>query len=99
MTIIQKGERMSDLISRQAAIDAVIEDWNECCGVYDADTIIHDVTDVIEHLPTVQPKRGKWYTENNSFIVLDVCDQCMKAVRHVAPFYDFCPHCGAKMER
>ena len=41
--------------------------------------------------------RGRWYIENNSLVVLDVCDQCMRSVRHVAPFYDFCPHCGADM--
>lgn len=42
--------------------------------------------------------RGRWHIKiNESFVNLDVCDQCMRSVRHVAPFYDFCPHCGADM--
>lgn len=52
----------------------------------------------IEEAPTIEPRpRGRWHIENNSLVVLDVCNKCMRSVRHVAPFYDFCPNCGADM--
>lgn len=86
------------LINQQEALDALnkqaeeMSHWHERYaeqrkGILTAVRIVSDI----------KPKRGKWYIENNGFVVLDVCDQCMRSVRHVAPFYDFCPHCGADM--
>jgi len=88
---------MDDTISRQAAIDAIQKlNIPEDMCVFE---IISHIEVEIATLPSAQPKHGKWHTKNNGFVVLDVCDQCMRSVRHVAPFYDYCPHCGAKMER
>lgn len=55
---VRKGEKMDDLISRQAAIDAIKEEWDGCCSEYDATTIISDTTRAIDALPTVQPDTG-----------------------------------------
>ena len=60
MTIIQKGERMSDLISRQAAIDElsqryIIIDNPHYIG-YNAG--LDEAQKVIKALPPVQPKNG-----------------------------------------
>ena len=51
-------ESMSDLISRQAAIDAVHEEFDECLvwdesGEHTAD----EVENILEALPSAQPKR------------------------------------------
>ena len=98
-----------DLIRRSDAIDALKEhralycdntpatfsklSYPEKSRVDELDTAIATLI----NLPSAKPKHGKWHVKNDSFIVLDVCDQCMKSVRHVAPFYNFCPHCGADM--
>lgn len=59
MTIIQKGEPMSDLISRQAAIDAI----NQICPIdteYDCTLLDRvDVRCVLTDLPSAEPKQ-RW---------------------------------------
>ena len=90
-----------DLIRRNDAIDAIKVAQVKDDGTYSWRTQrnldLEFAVELLEALPSVEPKHGKWYIENNSLVVLDVCDQCMKSVRHVAPFYNFCPHCGADM--
>ncbi len=81
---------MSDLIERQAAIDAVSKACFELRGVFGR------CEDALKALPSAQPerKRGKW--------INGVCSQCGSH----APYYamastyygsDFCPNCGADM--
>jgi hypothetical protein len=54
MTIIQKGEPMNDLISRQAAIDA-IEKESQVDGAYGyMDT--KSIVDLLNNLPSAQPE-------------------------------------------
>ena len=57
MTIIQKGERMSDLISRQAAIDAVHEEFDDCL-VWDesGQRTADEFEIIINRLPPAQPE-------------------------------------------
>lgn len=92
-----------DTIYRQAAIDELFELYEYQRSIdptEPADLVrqgIYLAEKKIEQLPSAELKHGKWHIENDSFVVLDVCDQCMKSVRHVAPFYNFCPHCGADM--
>lgn len=86
---------MSDLISRQAAIDAIE-------NAFDRETILNRFVrkiaiSAVRLLPSAEPerKKGKW-------IVLDKCkfrcNQCGKII-----FADdvnernFCPNCGADM--
>ena len=57
---MQKGKTMSDLISRQAAIDAVHEEFDECTvwdesGEYTADVIERILDDVPAAQPEVRP--------------------------------------------
>lgn len=47
---------MNDLISRQAAIRAIEEEWDGCCSEYPATQIIYDTTEAIERLPIIQPE-------------------------------------------
>ena len=78
---------MDDLISRQAAIDAL----------RDATFDFESCEIVLKQLPSVQPEQrtGKW--------IKGKCDKCgehapfyaMASTYHES---NFCPHCGAKME-
>jgi hypothetical protein len=94
---------MKDLIERQAAIDALGERpmvWNGndyelgARNQYDADVL------ALETVPSAQPerKRGKWEITNLGAVgVFDSCSECKRVVKHKAPFYNYCPNCGADM--
>lgn len=53
----------------------------------------------VQHAPTIEPerKKGKWTIKNGELAYWDVCSTCGKMVIHKAPFYNFCPNCGADM--
>ena len=56
--------------------------------------------DKIEHAPTIESerKKGKWEITNLGAVgVFDSCSECKRVVKHKAPFYNYCPHCGADM--
>ncbi len=90
---------MDDLISRQAAIDAL----------YSVDEYNSRSLKAIKQLPPIQPKRGRWiYCEDTTADCVDGyrCDQCglfvpwdyqHKSIDYIKD-YNFCPNCGAKME-
>ena len=42
-------------------------------------------------------KKGRWSIKNGELTFWDVCSECGGMVIHKAPFYDFCPKCGADM--
>lgn len=72
---------MDDLISRQAAIDALTP--------YDDD---YRIRDVLEDLPSAQPgwKRGQWLDGYKR----QTCSLCKgRGVRS----WNYCPYCGADM--
>ena len=94
---------MSDLISRQAAIDEVkqLYEWH--------DTVTEDrLINHLKRLPSAQPerKRGKWiYGEDEYGIDGYHCDKCgffvpwdyaHKFINYIED-YKFCPGCGADM--
>lgn len=88
---------MSDLIDRQAAIDAVKE------------KVFHNLTDefygtmqVLEELPSAQPerKKGRWLRKENEWNLWYECSICgEKAPRDSIgrPWdrSDYCPNCGS----
>ena len=88
---------MSDLIDRQAAIDALCER----CRQDNPDTNACDICDDIEilkNIPSAQPceKEAVWalhtYMPHSYY-----CTNC----KQDSPYnkrWDFCPHCGFKME-
>lgn len=110
---------MSDLISRQAAIDAierlilpqtkgetVAEEVNRVawrCAINCAE-------EIIGHLPPAEPKKGKWITEYDSWgglfktVRAHKCSICghyldFDGVNAGRGDANYCPNCGAKMER
>jgi hypothetical protein len=84
---------MDELISRQAAIDAL-----DC---------INGVEEVLRSLPSVQPQRmkGRWLPDNNcAYEMRFVCSVCKESevvptigFTKYKPIWDFCPNCGADM--
>ena len=94
--MLQKGEPMDDLISRQAAIDTVME-------CYDNDELFEVYEWKLNELPPIQPKRGRWIKLDMHRGMADhkcsVCEQeCYVPTCMGEPMYAYCPNCGAKME-
>jgi rubredoxin len=96
---------MSDLISRQAAIDAVSK-------ALDRQTLLYGFVrkvalDAIKNLPTVQPerKRGHWVEIGDEPYDKWECDVCGFVIdgsgcidpEEYRDVYKFCPNCGADM--
>ena len=85
---------MSDLISRQAAIEALTEYGNgRAVFISVGEAVIR-----IEQLPPIQP-RGKWIYHIDDLFPAEStkeCDQC-HAEQPLICDDEFCPHCGADM--
>ena len=93
---------MSDLISRQAAVDAIraMQTYKLFAG---DDLILVDQAGAqteLMMLPTAKPKKGEWkksYADHEAFGVrpfFRYCSECCEATAHK---YNFCPNCGADM--
>ena len=83
---------MSDLISRQAAIDALETTSFDDYGDY------MRARELIEGLPSAEPeqKRGKWTHEDCHAMTYKYC--CSNCNAHHRAMYNYCPSCGARME-
>lgn len=85
---------MTDLISRQAALDALEWKWAGKAAI-----------DAIKNLPSAQPKKGKWIRivkhhkdDEQEYGYYEIsCSEC-GAIRKIG-WHDarFCPNCGAEM--
>jgi len=95
---------MDDMISRQAAIDGKISvQRTNGVEIYSDDVV---PVKYLENLPSAQPerKRGEWLPDNNNYIYEQyVCSECKNSFKVDTcmgkPMWNFCPYCGAKMER
>ena len=89
----QKGELMSDFISREAAIQALYD------GAYLSLEKRHALADRIDRIPALE-RKGKWIKgigENGVNTSL-YCNQCGYENGHWYE-WNFCPNCGVKMEK
>ena len=91
---------MDDLISRQAAIDA-LDGELIITGRENAKTIrdyINGIDKKLRELPSAE-RRGRWEFNIDdkgwSWDKPYMCDQCGEWVEKI---FKFCPNCGAKME-
>ena len=91
----RKMNRMDDLISRQAAIDALNGEFT-VTGRKNAETIrdyISDVDKKLRELPSAE-RHGRWiYLCGLDAFECSVCGRQM--VRNI---FNYCPWCGAKMD-
>jgi hypothetical protein len=102
---------MSELIDRQAALDALARTAREKFNLSDEyNHYLAGLMDgelAIKELPTIQPerKKGEWLPDNNNaYEMRFVCSCCKES--EVVPtigftkyktLWDFCPNCGADM--
>lgn len=90
---------MDDLISRQAALDAIDKNRKDLLslGMDGAEHIlVHYGRRVIEELPTAE-KIGKWIGSED-FDEYYRCSECGKGETQFGGLYRYCPNCGARME-
>ena len=91
----QRGEKMDELISRQAAIDYFVTNVGfhdeDCYPIEDTDELRKIWTEYFSGIPSAQPKRGKWIHISEE---MWKCDQCGE-ISCCSP--NFCPDCGADM--
>lgn len=102
---------MNDLVSRQAVLRCIKEsreniDWGQS---EDGDAFLHYSAALYrtiaseECLPTIEPKRGKWLLhEYPDGYYHTECSECGKVYSENVYFLrkpNYCPNCGAKMER
>ena len=101
----------TDCISRQAAIDALAEDMPSAYtpdgshpadeGIFMAQEIYADCIQTLKELPSAQPKMGKWIYHIDDLFPAEStmeCNQC-HAEQPLTCDDEFCPHCGAMMEK
>ena len=102
----QKGEKMSDLISRQAAIDALADYICMVDAVYSTGLLTNEdceecARSVLDNIPPAQPERtGKWevtYLDHESMGNRPRILYCSKCNQCIAYPTNYCPHCGADM--
>ena len=91
---------MDDLISRQAAIEA-LDGEISVTGEENAETVIRYVKLVakrINRLPTAQPeqKKGKWIKNEDGTWSCSLCHSWISYDQHY--YARYCLYCGAKME-
>lgn len=89
---------MNDLISRQAAIDAIKR--YESAYSYDLNNGLILAMNAVAVLPTAEPKKGKWEKISNRNYKCSCCNAWW-AVDGDSTMKDFnyCPSCGSLMER
>ena len=86
---------MNDLISRQAAIAAIHNEFDECC-VWDASgrEIADEVEKILDCVPSAEPKKGKWIDKGKNMMIRWQCPNCGRKDMHI---YNYCPDCGIDM--
>lgn len=87
-----------DLISRQAAIDELLQMVEKHKDDRFRGELLHytGVKAMIECLPTVQPQTGRWIS-NNLILNRQICSEC-GCYFDVLEVDNYCPNCGAFMK-
>ena len=84
---------MDDLISRQAAIDAISSMFAPTPTQKD---MVEDCLEIIENLPSAQPERkGRWIRNDNGTYSCSVCQSWIPEQQHY--YARYCLYCGADM--
>ena len=85
---------MNDLISRQAAIDALTEYGNgRAVFISVGEAVIR-----IEQLPSAEPKRGKWILDRSGAYCCSECMEPCAGYVMMRPRDKYCKMCGSRNE-
>lgn len=76
---------MSDLIDRQAAIEALM-----CTNPTEPYIDYDDAVKAIQDLPSAE-KRGRWIEDGHY-------ERCSECGEYADELHNYCPNCGARME-
>lgn len=86
---------MSDIISRQVAIDAIDSLYFDTVDDHDR------AKEKIKRLPSAQPERktGRWKRRivDSGYNADWICSECGYRVKTDFVNYNYCPNCGADM--
>ena len=103
---MEGGKGMSDVISREEAIEAIEEyadrlqmvNWKENPGVPYKVSSLNWCINTIRDLPSIDAvKHGRWTLDDRGFLEIYkyICSECGA---HQRARYDYCPSCGARMD-
>lgn len=91
---------MSDLIDRQAAIDAIFSEplYEPGMKKRNADVVVLAIYEKIKSLPSAQ-RTGRWIWDDEGYH----CSECFyhaygNTSEVMCGDFKFCPNCGARME-
>lgn len=102
---------MNDLISRERAIEAIVNTVSDVGNRDNSETASQrygaafrqlEIIDILQALPSAEPvqKKGKWVNANedkwNTVEVLK-CSACGEMDNRMYRTDSYCPNCGAKM--
>lgn len=95
---------MSDLISRQDAIEAIRKSVSKS---ETEDSLCYNLglgvaEEVVNSLPSAEPKTGEWVRKDDELFFWYECSECgNKPMANRFSYREersaFCPHCGARM--
>lgn len=101
---------MNDLISRQAAIEALEREKTYCTAFRDGyvkknifekyNMGIDDGIKALNNLPSAV-KQGKWFNTSTDIpkLLMNVCSECgFQYPSAIRTRFNYCPNCGARME-
>ena len=95
----QKGKMMSDLISRQAAIEALDKRFDSIPMEQTTEILL--LRKDLRELPSVQPERinGLWIEHDDGITACEcsVCHEKYNLYEEDVFGRNFCPNCGADM--
>ena len=92
---------MSDLISRQAAIDAIRKSASKYTGFMEMEMYTdNDAVEAINGVPSAYPKKGMWtkirLTDKDYGARAKECSSCGSTFFNTIRWH-YCPNCGADM--
>lgn len=92
----EKGKKMPRLIDADALL--MDNSW----AFYDENGNKNDACIAVENAPTVDAefvRHGRWEHYNDGYGFSHKCSLCNFTIREQwVSLYDYCPHCGAKMD-
>ncbi len=99
---IKKNKMDNDLISRQAAIYAfgLSEKTRKYGGDHSGyDTrMLYEIQDVLEGLPSAEPKRGRWILDRSGAYCCSKCMEPCASYVMMKPRDKYCKMCGSRNE-